>query len=313
MKNVAITGVSGYLGTLLLKRLIQEPEVERIIGLDIKEPSVQSPKFTFIKHDVLKPFAEIFTDNKIDSAIHLAFIVVPIHDENESHLININGSKNFLDASLKAGVKQVYYMGSHTEYGANKNNPPFFTENMPLNPNLDYPYACDKAEVDKLFQEFARENQDICVTIGHTVAVTGLGGDACGLTELFLPVMVKATGKDPLWQFIHEEDLAELVVLLLKERKGGTFNLTGDGELTYSQMIKKMDKPSLTLPTQLLYWGIKLSWGLRLQSRSQAGGLFLLEYPINISNEKIKEETGYKLRYSGPEAFETFLHARNKS
>ena len=312
MKNVAITGVSGYLGSLLLKRLIQEPEVEHIIGLDIKEPSLQSAKFMFFKHDVLQPFADILKENKVDTAIHLAFIVVPVHDEKMSRRINIEGSRNFLDASLKAGVKQIYYMGSHTEYGAHRNNPPLFTEDMPLNPNKDYPYACEKAEVDKMFQEFAKNNPDVCVTIGHTVAVTGPCGGACGLTELFLPVMVKAAGNDPLWQFIHEDDLAELVILLLKERRNGTYNLAGDGGLTYSQMIKKMGKPSITLPSKLLYWGVKLSWDLRLQSRSQAGGLFMLEFPINISNEKMKKETGYRLRYNGREAFEAFLKARNK-
>lgn len=314
MKNVAITGVSGYLGTLLLSRLIREPEIEQIIGLDVKEPSVKSSKFTFIKHDVRQPFAGIFKDNKIDTAIHLAFIVVPIHDEGKSHQINIEGSRNFLEAAATAGacVKQIYYMGSHTEYGARKNNPALFTEDMPVNPNPDYPYACEKAEVDGMFRDFAAKNPGICVTIGRTVAVTGPGGDACGLTALFLPVMVKAMGKDPLWQFIHEEDLAEAVTLLLKNKRGGVYNLAGEGGVTYSEMIKKMGKPSIPLPSRLLYWGVKLSWNLRLQSRSQAGGLFLLEYPINVSNEKVKKETGYILRYSGQEAFEAFLISRKK-
>jgi UDP-glucose 4-epimerase len=110
-----------------------------------------------------------------------------------------------------------------------------FTENMPPNPNLDFPYACDKAMVDLMFQDFAKENPNICVTIGRTVAVTGPSGDDCGLTLLFLPIMVKPMGKNPLWQFIHEDDLLELVVLLLRDRKVGIYNLTGDGGLT---MIK---------------------------------------------------------------------------
>jgi UDP-glucose 4-epimerase len=315
MKNIAITGVSGYIGTLLLKRLLQEPEIELIIGLDVKEPSVKSPKFSFIKHDVRQPFTEIFADNRIDTAIHLAFVVVPTHDEKKSHVINIEGSKNFLDAAAKAGVKQIYYMGSHTEYGAWENNPRMFTEDMEIHPNPDYPYACEKTEVDKLFQDFASKNPDICVTIGRTVAVTGPCGDACGLTALFLPVMVKAMEKDPLWQFIHEEDLAELVTLLLKNKNNGIYNLAADGGLSYGQMIKQMKKPSLTLPHWLLYSGVKLSWNLRLQTRSQAGGQYLLEYPINISNAKVLKETRYMLRHTGQEAFTAFLqtYADNKA
>ena len=115
MRNVAITGVSGYLGNLLAKRIAQEAEVERIIGMDIKEPAFQSPKFTFIKHDVRRPFADIFINNKIDTAIHFAFIVAPIHDERKAHEINMKGSQNFMDASAQAKVEQVFYMGSYSD------------------------------------------------------------------------------------------------------------------------------------------------------------------------------------------------------
>jgi UDP-glucose 4-epimerase len=309
MKNVVITGVSGYIGTLLLKRIAQEAEVERIIGVDIKAPLFESPKFTFIERDVREPFADIFKNNKIDTAIHLAFIVAPIHDEGKAYHINIEGSRNFLDACVKAGVEQVYYMGSNMEYGARRNNPALFTEDMPLNPNPDFPYSRDKAAVDLMFQDFAKKNPGICVTIGRAAAVTGPCGNACGLTVLFLPVMVKPIARNPLWQFIHEEDLAELTVRLLKKRKGGIYNLTGDGGLTYAQMIKKLGKPSIPLPSWLLYPGIKITWKLRLQSRAQAGGLYMLMYPITLSNDKVKKETGYKLRYTGQEAFEAFLKA----
>ena len=310
MKNVLITGISGYLGSLLAKRLAQETEVEHIVGLDVKEPSFQSPKFTFIQHDVRQPFPDIFTSHGIDTGIHLAFIVVPTHDEKKNRQINIQGSKNFLDAAAAADVSQVFYMGSHTEYGAFKNNPALFTEDAPLNPNQDYPYPTEKTEVDLLFQEFAKDNAGICVTIGRTVAVTGPCGDGCGLTALFLPLMVKVMGKNPLWQFIHEEDWAELVVRLLKEKKRGIYNLTGDGGLTYNEMIRKLGKPAVSLPSWLLYGAIKLSWKLRLQERSQVGGLHMLEYPISVSNEKVKREAGYKPRYTGEEAFNQFLKAR---
>jgi hypothetical protein len=35
----------------------------------------------------------------------------------------------------------------------------------------------------------------------------------------------------------------------------------------------------------------------------------MLEYPIILCNEKVKKETGYRLRYKGEEAFEAFLRA----
>jgi UDP-glucose 4-epimerase len=307
LKNVAITGVSGYLGTLLAKRISQETEVERVIGLDVKEPAFNSPKFTFIKHDVRQPFTHIFAGNKVDTALHLAFIVVPARDEQRARQINLEGSKNFLEAA--AGTEQIYYMGSHTEYGARDNNTGAFTEDAPLNPNPDYPYPCDKAKVDLMFQDFAKAHPETCVTIGRTVAVTGQCGEACGLTTLFLPVMVKAAGKNPLWQFIHEEDLVELIVLLLKNRKAGIYNLAGAGGVTYSDMIKQLKKPSISLPSWLLHASVNISWKLRLQSKGQSGALALLEHPIKVSSEKVLKATGYRMRYTGEAAWEEFIKA----
>ena len=312
MKNVLITGVSGYLGTLLAKRIAQEAEVERIIGMDIKEPSFTSPKFTFIKHDVRQPFADIFINNKIDTAIHFAFIVIPVHDEGRAHEINIKGSQNFLDASAQAKVQQIFYMGSYTEYGAWADNPKVFTEDTPIKPNPDFPYPSDKAKVDLIFQKFATEHPEIKVTIGRTAAVTGPGGEACGLKVMFLPIMVKAMGYESTWQFIHEDDLVDIVTLLAKLRKAGIYNFTADGALKYTEIIKLMGKPSISLPSWLLYWGVRISWSLHLQSKAQAGAVHILKYSILMSGEKLIKEIGYKYRYTGPEAFDIFLQVMGK-
>lgn len=312
MKNVVITGVSGYLGTLLAKRIAQEPEVEHLIGMDIKEPTFQSPKFTFIKHDVRQPFADIFIKNKIDTAIHFAFIVAPIHDEARAHEINIKGSQNFMDAAAQAKVEQVFYMGSYSAYGAWADNPKIFTEDTPLKPNPDFPYPSDKAEVDQMFQKFASEHSEIKVTIGRTAAVTGPGGDKCGLTVLFLPIMVKAIGADSTWQFIHEDDLVDIITLLAKQRKAGIYNFTADGALKYTDIIKLLGKPSIALPSWLLYWGIKITWKLHLQARAQAGALNMLRYSTVMNGEKLIKETGYKYRHTGPEAFDIFLQVMGK-
>ena len=313
LKNVLITGISGYLGTILAQRLDKEPEVQKIIGIDVKEPPFTTPKLTFIRHDVRLPFTDILAENKIDTAVHLAFVVVPTHNEKKNREINILGSKNFLEACSKTKAEQVYYQGSHTEYGARGDNPIPFTEDSPLDPNKDYPYPVEKTEVDRLFQQLTEDNPDICVTIGRTVAVTGPGGDAAGLTALFLPLMVKVACKDPLWQFIHEEDWAELVTRLLKQKKSGIFNLAAAGGLPYREMIKRLNKPAISLPSQLLYWGVKLSWALKIQARSQAGAIRLLEYPIIIENKKVIKETGYTMRYTGEQAFEAFIQCRGGS
>ena len=139
IKNRSDYRISGYLGTLLFKRTVQEGGGRAHCRNRYQEPSFKSPKFTFIKHDIRQSFVDIFTNNKIDTAIHLAFVVAPIHNETAAHRINIEGSKNFLEACRKANVAQIYYIGQSYRLGASVYNPMLFTENMPLNPNLGFP------------------------------------------------------------------------------------------------------------------------------------------------------------------------------
>ena len=312
MKNVAITGVSGYLGTLLAKRLMQEAEVERIVGISRRAPEIASPKLKFYSHDVREQFGTIFVENSVDTAIHFAFSVVNVHDERMAHEINIKGSQNFLDASAQAKVQQVFFLSSGTAYGSWSASPKILTEETPLKPNLDYLYSSDKAKVDLMFQKFATEHPEIKVTIGRAVSVTGPGGEACGLTAMFLPIMVKAMGYDSTWQFIHEDDLVEIITLLAKQRKTGIYNFTADGALKYTEIIKLLGKPSISLPSWLLYWGVRISWSLHLQSKAQAGALNILKYATPMAGEKLIKETGYKYRYTGPEAFDIFLQVMGK-
>jgi len=311
MKNVAITGIGGYLGGRLLYRLEQEDEVERIVGIDVKEPGAISSKLKFYRQDVREPFADIFADNQIDTALHLAFQVTPIHDEAGTHSINIQGSQNFLEACERASVSQLFYMSSHTTYGAHADNPESIPEDAPLRPTSDFLYPNDKAKVDLMFQDFMTSHPDMCVTIVRTVAVTGPNIVSGGLTVLFTPVMVRPGGYDPTWQFIHEDDLVEVVTVLLKQKQKGVFNVAGEGGLRYTEMIKAVGKRSIALPAGLLSRFTRLSWQLHLQSRSP-GGVEILKYPIVVNTEKVRKATGYQFRYSGPEAFKAFLDAMRK-
>jgi len=40
--RVGVTGVSGYIGRLLLKRLDADPEITQIVGLDVNPPPFKS-------------------------------------------------------------------------------------------------------------------------------------------------------------------------------------------------------------------------------------------------------------------------------
>jgi UDP-glucose 4-epimerase len=311
MKNVAVTGASGYLGQQLISRLEREEGVERIIGISRRVPKVSSSKLKFYSHDICEPFDKIFAENNVDTAIHLAFFVGAARNVKAARVTDVGGSKNFIDACKSAAVKRVSFLSSYTAYGAYPDNPQAIGEDTPLRPNAGFQYPHHKAEVDKMFQEFMKQNSDTCVSVLRVVVVAGPGGDGGPLASFLKnPVSVRIKGYDPLWQFVHEDDLTELMVFLLKNGHKGVFNVAGDGAILYSEMLAKIGKRCLTLPNKVSAFITNLTWYLHVQSESPGGkSSDILMYPIVVSTEKLRKTTGFQFKYTGQEAFQLFIDA----
>ncbi len=72
--RVFITGISGYLGSLLTSFLADDEKIREIKGIDIKEPSFKHEKVKFIKCDI-RDENLLNLMKGCDVAVHLAFIV----------------------------------------------------------------------------------------------------------------------------------------------------------------------------------------------------------------------------------------------
>jgi len=312
VKSVAITGISGYLGTQMLKVLDQDKEVETVVGVDIKPLRYSSPKLKFYRQDIRKPLADMFAQNKVDTAFHLAFVIPPAPYHN-ARAVNVGGSRNFLQACEAASVEAVCLLSSHSTYGAHADNPPLIAEDQPLRPVRGFPYAEHKAEVDLMFQEYGKAHPKQCVTVVRVVPVVGPGAATSGLDVLFLPATICIPGYDPNWQFIYGPDLVKLVVTLLRERRAGVFNAGAEGSVSYGEVRKAAGKPSIGLPSWVWSPLIRFSWALRIQQKSAVGGLEFLKYPILVNAEKAIKTTGLKLTYSSREAFQAFMDAKRQS
>jgi UDP-glucose 4-epimerase len=140
--------------------------------------------------------------------------------------------------------------------------------------------------------------------------VVGPEAAPSGLNVLFMPVTMYCSGYDPEWQFIYEQDLARLVVTLLKKRQSGIFNAGADGALTYRDMLRATGKPSFGLPAWIWSPLIRLSWALRIQRKSPVGGLEFMKYPIVVSTEKLTGAIGFKFTYNSQEALKTFMDTK---
>jgi len=122
-------------------------------------------------------------------------------------------------------------------------------------------------------------------------------------------VLLPSKGRD--FQFVHEDDVTDVSLLLLEKRIGGIFNVTGDGTMTFSEMTKRLGNIRIPLPWPIIYPLNNLAWFLRLGfiTKFPSPGMRLMVNPWIASSEKLKRETGYKFKYDTRKAFESFARS----
>ncbi len=125
------------------------------------------------------------------------------------------------------------------------------------------------------------------------------------------PLGILIGGKDTALQFIHEEDVKNLVWLVLQDRKvEGTFNLASDSYAFTKELNSK--KLFLSVPKPLFRVAISLLWRLRLSGISPTS-VDLIAHGIVASPEKIKKRYGYHFCYSTKQAYIKTVEERRKN
>src|SRR2546423_12679087 len=124
--TVIISGVSGFLGQAVLRRLGGSAAVGRLVGLDVREPGFRPRGLQFHLVDVagsdLRPLFE-----GADVLVHLAGVHDAIPDESLMARVNVGGTRRGLEAAASAGVSKVVLVSSAAGHGARPHNP------IPLN------------------------------------------------------------------------------------------------------------------------------------------------------------------------------------
>ena len=314
VRRVAITGAAGYVGAALVRRLERVDEIERVLAIDVR-PLTDRPtsRVTFVQHDVTVPITDLLAENDIDAVVHLAFVLNPGRDRAAARRVNVDGTAAVLDSCVKADVQRVIYLSSTTVYGAHPDNPPLLTEDSPIRPVEGFAYGEDKAETEALFDKFSRRYPTCSTAILRACPVLGANADNFISRAFAKPFLVGIAGCDPPMQFVHEDDLSEVLYLCLLSGVTGVYNLAGDGTIQWSEMVGMYGRRLVNLPAPLLYGLTAATWKLGLQGDSPAAGLDFIRYRWVASTEKIKQVLGYEFRRTSRQTWANFVRRDNLS
>lgn len=314
--KILVTGASGYIGNRLIEVLLETDWVSFIIGTDVKESTVQHSKFIFYQKDIRDSFDDIFEKEQIDAIVHLAYVLAPIHNKVLMEDINKNGTRNILDTAVKWNIKYLLYTSSTTAYGFHPDNDQPLTEDKsPLRGNEDFTYAKNKKEIESIFADFSSKHPELPIGILRPCFVVGPGFKNAMAQHLQKKNVILPTKTYP-FQFVHEDDLIDLMALMLQKYHQGIYNVAADGTMSFSEMVTMLGNKEVNIPWFWMYHLNNLAWNLRITSLSQApsAGFRCAVTPWISSNEKVKKELDFKFQYDTKAAFQNFAdYVKNKA
>ena len=299
-QRILITGLSTYWGSRLARELEQNDAVEAIVGVDSADPAGELERTEFVRvgtqHALVRRVVEAA---EIDTVIDTRLVGdSTVTTPRRAHENNVIGTMNILAACSgpNSSVRKFIFKSSAHYYGAQQDDPAFFTETMgrPHPPRTSI--ERDIVEAEASVAEFREKNPEVTVSVFRFANV--LGPDVkTSHTRLFdLVAIPMILGFDPRYQFVHEDDVVNALKHAGLNDLPGIFNVAGDGVLAFTEVCSLLGKPFLPI---LPPWGTGIAaqalrrFGVSLPSEM----LTQLRFGRGLDNRRFKA-TGFGYRYT---------------
>jgi nucleoside-diphosphate-sugar epimerase len=302
MPRYLVTGGSGYFGALLVARL--GPAECRVF--DLHDAGDRDGATEFHRGDIRDPEAIAAAARGVEVIFHNVAQVPLAKDRGLFRTVNVDGTRNMLEAARHMGVRKVVATSSSAVFGAPKTNP--VTEDTLREPGEAYGRA--KHEGERLCGEHARRGLDVSIVRPRTI----MGHGRLGIFQILFEwiregrnVPVLGAG-DNLYQFVHAEDLADACILAAGRPGPRTYNCGTDRFGTMREVLETLCRHARTgsrvrsVPMAPAVWGMRATSALGL---SPLGAYHALMYgrSMYFDISRATAELGWKPRWSNDEMF----------
>jgi UDP-glucose 4-epimerase len=313
-RAVLVTGAAGYLGSTLVESLAARRQAgtgpARLVATDVREvPAARRlAGVEYFVHDVRNPgLADPLRMHGIDTVVHLAAIVTPGPASNREleYAVDVQGTRNVLDACIEAGVRRLVVTSSGAAYGYHADNPAWLTEDDPVRGNAEFAYSHHKRLVEEMLAEARRTHpglEQVVFRVGTILGETTRNQ----ITALFeRPRLLAIRGAPSPFVFAWDRDVVGAIEHAIFGGPPGVYNVAGDGALTLAEIAARLGKPLVTVPAGVLRALLALLHPLGL-SRYGPEQVNFLRYRPALDNRRLKETFGYVPRLDSAGAFELY-------
>jgi len=309
-RRVLVTGLGSFWGGRVAQALEAEPDVDVIVGLDTREPTVELERTEYVRSDDnYSILSRIVRATQVDTIVH-TFLVVDSSQMSSRriHETNVIGTMNLFAAASQpeSRVTDVVVKSSTLVYGSTFRDPVWFSEDSRRSGLPRHRVEKSLLEVEGYVRDYAVDNPHVTVSMLRFSNVLGTDIVTPITKVLELPVVPAVFGFDPRLQFVHEVDVVRAIMFVLDRRLAGIYNVAGDGLLPWSEVAAICAKPVVPLPPlgRRLYTAPLRRLGVDLPPEL----LDLLTYGRGADNRRLKQ-AGFDYRTTSAGAVRSFAEA----
>ncbi|MGB0776491.1 MAG: NAD-dependent epimerase/dehydratase family protein [Flavobacteriaceae bacterium] len=247
MKNIMITGGSGFIGLHLIDLLLDQGYNVNVLYRSSKELEIKEQE-----NNNLKLFKGSLNDKPsilkaaqgCDGIIHVAGIAKQWSKDPELfEKVNVDGSRLVFQCAKELGIKRVVNTSTAGTIPPSTDLPS--TEATPRNIDYFFEYEASKAKAELVAKEFCSEDLEIITVNPCRVYGPGEIGQS-NSTVLMMDKYLKGKWKfipgsgEQYGSFVYVEDVALGMLLALQKGKSGERYILGGENANYNQFFDKL-------------------------------------------------------------------------